>query len=113
MNPYHTPVASMRASIPYGSLAICPVGDVDVYQVDIVTNGTNLTATAQYAETDAPLTLELLTQNGTLVLEGSDQGSNRVAAAAANLATGVYFVRIQAAASGDRNNYSLNLSTTP
>ena len=109
---FPTPVAASRASVSYAQLAICPSTDIDTYQYDITTTGTNVTATMTYDASGPALQLVLLSSNGTLLQTGTDMGGQMVTATIANSPSGTYFAQVSAAP-GDQNNYRLSLVTTP
>jgi hypothetical protein len=115
--PYVTPVASQRKTISLGSLAICPAGDVDVYEVQ-TTAVQNLEAIMTYVTTGTatPLTLEILSPTGTMVVAGTPMSGmqNVLRAYVASLPTSSnYFVQVASSTPSGTNNYSLQINVTP
>jgi hypothetical protein len=110
---YQTPVDSLRSSITYGVLSICPTGDQAFFAVDIVTTLPTLTATLAFTPLGDPLQLLLLNSAGAPVAMGSGTGVT-LTASVANEPTGTVYVEVTGPATPGsamgENNYDLNIS---
>ncbi|MFT3692944.1 MAG: hypothetical protein QM831_07375 [Kofleriaceae bacterium] len=107
------PVVNGAKTITFAGLAICPAGDIDTYKVTTEQNNQTLTATITYVTEETPLTVNLLTTNGTVSKMGSSTTAG-MASVAENVATvGVVYVQVQPTTNGTNGNYKLALTLTP
>ena len=103
---FQTPVASQMSSLTLAGLAICPIGDKDLFTVSIVIANTGLTATLDYEATTG-LQASILNSGGVAIANASATGPKQIRAAVPNLPVGTYYVQVQASA---QNNYMLRLA---
>lgn len=109
---FATPIASAtRKSISFAGLAICPEGDKDTYQVNIITAMSNLEAVTEWPS-GMPVSVSILGSGGATLNNGTSSGANMLRAYVANLPVGVYYVQAYAAANV-KNNYKVTLTVTP
>ena len=111
-----TPVASTRASITYGGLAICPNGDKDTYRVDGISAAGNqtLTATVTYdpiTDGGVALSVAVLNMSGIAIAQGSPMGTNTVVVKVTNVTANSqpYYVSVFGPPMGE-NNYKLTIA---
>lgn len=105
---YHTPVALVQSSVTLTGLSICPVGDKDVYQIDIAQTGQNFAASATFSS-GAALSVSLLNAAGTAIASPTTSGSV-VTASVANVPAGTYYAEVYS--STGENNYQLFVVAT-
>ncbi len=106
---FGTPVAGARPDVSYASLAICPTDDIDMFEITVPANGLNLTASMTYEDGPA-LRMRLLNDAGTMIVAGTDNGTNEVSFAATNLPLGSFYVEISAGENAS-NNYVLAIDS--
>jgi hypothetical protein len=92
------------------SLAICPPGDKDTYQVMIQTANENLEVNLEYEDGGADLQASILNSGGVPIANATSTGANTKRAYTANLPIAVYYVQVTGPTSGSvtTNNYKLH-----
>jgi hypothetical protein len=118
-NSYHmaspTPVADQKPSITYAGLAICPMGDVDVYHIHVL-DMQNLEVITAYDPGGATLGTSILNSGGVPIVNASPvtgmEGSIR--AYGAHLPAGDYYASVNGPTSGTllTNNYKLTITVS-
>jgi hypothetical protein len=107
-SPFVTPVASQFTTWKLTGLAICPIGDLDYYEVQTTAMQT-LTASITYDASGAALDMQLLDSNGQVMKNGTGSG-NVVSASVADLPANTnYFIFVEASMNGTANGYSLQI----
>ncbi|HEX4455725.1 MAG TPA: hypothetical protein VH143_32920 [Kofleriaceae bacterium] len=110
-----TPVASQKMTFTMTGLAICPAGDIDVYELTTSADMQTLTAAINYGASGAALDMQILNANGMSVKNGTATSgmSNIVSASVADLASNSnYFVEVQASMPSDQNSYTLTINVS-
>jgi hypothetical protein len=111
---FQTPVASVRPSITYGPLSICPAGEKNTFAVDITNASATLSASVTYEPNGDPLTLLLLDATGSADATGSPAGQDTVSATFAEPAAGTVYVQVTGPATpgafGGENNYNVTIA---
>ena len=102
-----TPVATQMPSISLAGLAICPEGDKDNYQINIVTANQNLEVISSW-ESGMPVNVSILNAGGTSIGNGTAMGDKAFRVCLPNLPVGMYFASAFAAAT-IKNNYKLSI----
>jgi hypothetical protein len=108
---YATPLEGSLKHIDYAGLSICPGTDVDTYKVDILTSGTAIDVVMIY-EPGEPLIVTLLDVTGTKVADGGLISGTMLVLHYVNTVAGAYYVQVSSP-SGNENNYTLSITTSP
>jgi hypothetical protein len=110
-----TPVAAQKMTFTMTGLAICPAGDIDVYELTTDADMQTLTAAINYDASGAALDMQILNANGMSIKNGTAMSgmSNIVSASVADLASNSnYFVMVQASMASDQNTYTLTINVS-
>jgi hypothetical protein len=113
--PFVTPVASQKMTFTMTGLAICPAGDIDVYQLTTDADMQTLTAAINYTASGAALDMQILNANGMSIKNGTAMSgmANIVSASVADLTSNAnYFVQVQASMPSDQNSYTLTINVS-
>ena len=89
-------------------LAICPASDVDVFAIDLGEQAVTIKGKIQFDPLYGLLALNILSPGGDSVASGLLTG-NQVLATHTTQSAGTYFVRVKAAAAGNKNNYLIEV----
>jgi hypothetical protein len=103
-----TPIGDGPSSWQQADIAVCAVGDVDVFSLQ-ATNGQTITATLIFPPAQGRLTLDLLNSGDQSLAQGELSGSTMTATLVVP-ATGDYFAKVAGEDGETRNNYTLRLA---
>jgi hypothetical protein len=113
--PFVTPVAQQKTTFTLTGLAICPAGDIDVYQLTTTAESQTLTASIDYDKNGPALDMQILNSNGMSIMNGTAMsGMTNVVQTTLQLgqANTNYFVQVQASMTSDQNTYVLSLDVS-
>lgn len=115
--PNNTPDSATMVPIPdAGDTAtidavLCPETDIDVYRVTVDTTGKSIRIDVTYDSQRGPLAVDLLNSTGLVIRSATKVGNDpdHLRADFDNVASGVYYGRVQVMSSGFRADYHVTL----
>jgi hypothetical protein len=91
----------------FGPLSICPMGDKDHFQINVMTGNRGIEVITRW-ESGAPVSCALLNSAGVSIANGAPQGTNAIRACVANLAISQYYA-VAYSPGNFRNNYRIEM----